>query len=208
MEKIKKIIAYCKSCGASQGTFNNVGELRLKIAEYKKCESCGSLFSFLSDRTIWDVGWEEIETTEKNVVDKGDKLDFINGEIKLDIKNIRFKDNLFISVNEIEQGHFLPSCLITARVVDYVLDKIPPKDESKENDINNKIDYLVEIGAINKEKNQEKEETKAFIIKASKKARNIHTHTLETGVGPSDASSLLGDCVRIIKLVEKANINL
>ena len=52
--------AYCTKCGASQGLFTDLGELRRKIAEQKKCAKCGAEFRFLSNGKIWNLEWEII----------------------------------------------------------------------------------------------------------------------------------------------------
>lgn len=57
---MKKLAAYCRECGISQGLFNDEAELRFKMTKQKKCDSCGVTFGFLPDGRIWNLRWEEI----------------------------------------------------------------------------------------------------------------------------------------------------
>ncbi len=61
---MQKLLASCRECGAPQGVFSNEGELRIKIAQQKKCWQCGVLFGFLPDGRIWNLHWETISTEE------------------------------------------------------------------------------------------------------------------------------------------------
>ena len=62
------LIAYCTACGASQGVFQDEGELRRKIAEQKRCASCGAEFRFLPDGRIWNLRWEVIPSKEEYAI--------------------------------------------------------------------------------------------------------------------------------------------
>jgi hypothetical protein len=125
-----------------------------------------------------------------------DKLGHLKNEISDVCKNldINFEKNLNKSIELSEKGHFLGSALITSRVVDYILNKI------KGENINQKIKTLIDSGAIKKDDDKTKEQ----IIKANKKSRNYLNHRIDTFAEPSDALSLLGDCVTLLKIFEKA----
>jgi hypothetical protein len=63
----------------------------------------------------------------------------------------------------------------------------------------NKIQYLREQNILNKgDKGKTEEE---FVIKANKKARNIFSHDIQIFANPSESISLLGDCVRLLRIV-------
>jgi len=123
-----------------------------------------------------------------------DKLDNLKKEVTKVCENldINFEKNLEKSITLSECGHFLGSALITSRVIDYILDKI------KGNDINEKIKTLIELGVLKKDDDKTKEQ----IIKASKKSRNYLNHRIDTFAEPSEALSLLGDCVILLKIFE------
>jgi len=61
------LMAFCTHCGAPQGTFIDVGELRRKIAEQKRCQ-CGAEFRFLEDGRIWNLRWEIIPSREEYII--------------------------------------------------------------------------------------------------------------------------------------------
>jgi hypothetical protein len=107
--------------------------------------------------------------------------------------DVNYEKNLTEAIVEQEKGHFLASALITARVIEYILDQIEGKD------INEKIKNLRDkaiIGKVEKRKADEEE----FIIKAEKKARNIFSHEIKNFVNPSESLSMLGDCVRLLRM--------
>jgi len=55
-----KTIGYCNHCGFPVGTFNDGGELMVKIAEQKSCQRCGASFSFREDDIIDNLNWRKI----------------------------------------------------------------------------------------------------------------------------------------------------
>jgi hypothetical protein len=66
MEKTK-IIAFCKECGETIGIFPDNDSMIIKIAEQKKCNNCGSKFSFLGDGRIWNVDTKMVGSKSKNI---------------------------------------------------------------------------------------------------------------------------------------------
>jgi len=62
------LLAYCTECGAPQGLFTDIGELRRKIAEQGKCKSCGAEFRFLSNGKIWNLEYEILPSKEEYVI--------------------------------------------------------------------------------------------------------------------------------------------
>ncbi len=69
---MEKVVAYCTQCGNSQGVFTDENELRLKIADQKKCKNCDVNFGFLRDGRIWNLEWETIQfsgTSESSAFD-------------------------------------------------------------------------------------------------------------------------------------------
>jgi hypothetical protein len=124
-----------------------------------------------------------------------DKLNHIRKEITsiCESIDINFEKNLDKSVELSECGQFLGSALITSRVVAYIIDKISGKN------IDEKIKTLIDSSVLKKDDDKTKEQ----IIKASKKSRNYLTHRIDTFAEPSDAMSLLGDCITLLKIYEK-----
>ena len=123
-----------------------------------------------------------------------DKLGHLKNEISVVCKNLNtnFEKNLIKSVELSEGGKFLGSALITSRVIDYTINQI------NGNNINEKIKTLIESGALEKDDDKTKEQ----IIKVSKKSRNYLNHRIDTFAEPSEALSLLGDCVTLLKIFE------
>ena len=107
--------------------------------------------------------------------------------------DVNFEKNLENAVMEAEKGHFLASALITSRIVDYVFHQI------KGEDIKQQIKVLTESGAIEKDDDKTKEQ----IIKANKKSRNYLNHRIDTFAESSDALSLLGDSLTLLKIYAK-----
>lgn len=107
--------------------------------------------------------------------------------------DINYEKNLTEAILEQEKGHFLASALITARVINYTLDQTEGKT------IDEKIKNLRDKGIIKKvEKGKTDEEE--FIIKANRKARNIFSHDMKIFVNPSESLSMLGDCIRLLRM--------
>ena len=52
----------------------------------------------------------------------------------------------------------------------------------------------------------ERKDLKQLLLKANKKSRDILSNRLEIEVGPSDALSIMGDTIKLIKIVEKQDI--
>jgi len=126
----------------------------------------------------------------KEDLDKVSRLRQELGEMSAMLSDIYFEKNVNEAIDEYEHGHFLASALISGRVLIYALDQISGKS------IVEKIETLREKGIIKKEKRELEE----VVIKADKKARNFLSHDIRVEPSASDALSLLGDSVRILKL--------
>ena len=107
--------------------------------------------------------------------------------------DINFEKNLTLAIESAEAGDFLGSALITSRIIAFVLDRIDGKE------INDKIATLIAIGAMK----EDRDDVNQSILKANKKVRNFLTHRIDTLADASDALSLLGDCIKILKLYTK-----
>jgi hypothetical protein len=124
-----------------------------------------------------------------------DRLNKLRTEL-LDVTaelDIEYEKNVSEAINEEEKGHCLASALITSRVINHVLDQIKGKY------VEDKVDFLREQNIIPKGK--EGEDDKAFILKASKKARNVFSHNIAVFANPSDSLGLLGDCVKLLRIL-------
>jgi len=124
-----------------------------------------------------------------------DKLNYIRKEVSELCENldVNFEKNLNKAIQEAEKGQFLGSALITSRVVEYILDKFDGERTDE------KIEFLISKGIMDKERNDVKE----AIIKASRKARIFLSHRIDTFVESSDALALLGDCVKLLGIYKK-----
>ncbi|GEM_PF-2402780 len=107
--------------------------------------------------------------------------------------DIEYEKNLSEAINEQEKGHFLASALITSRVINHVFDQI------KGENIEAKVKFLQDQNIIPKDKKGE--DDKAFVLKASKKARNVFSHDIKVFANPSDSIGLLGDCVKLLGIL-------
>jgi hypothetical protein len=141
---------------------------------------CASVVGFL-DASITPLSPEDV-----------DKLNRLRSELaevtaKLDVD---IEKNLQEAINEQEKGHCLASALITSRVINHILDHIQGED------IDKKIKFLHDRNVIGKEREEE-----TFIIKASKRARNIFSHDIRIFANPSDSLSLLGDSIKMLRML-------
>jgi gas vesicle protein len=107
--------------------------------------------------------------------------------------DLHFEKNINESLMELEKGHFLASALITSRVVDYTLKQI------KGQKIEDKIDTLIEAGAIEESRTKRQQQTE----KISRLTRNLYNHRIDMYAKPSDALSLLSDCLLLLEIYEK-----
>lgn len=121
-------------------------------------------------------------------VDKLHKLRAELSDVTVEL-DPEYERNLIEAINEQEKGHCLASALITSRVINYVLDQI------KGGDIEAKVKFLQDQSIV------QREDEKAFIMKACKKARNVFSHDIKFFADPSDSLGLLGDCVKLLRLL-------
>jgi hypothetical protein len=64
-----------------------------------------------------------------------------------------------------------------------------------------KIEFLKQRRIIGNDKEEE-----TFIIKASKRARNIFSYNMKVFANPSDSLSLLGDSIRLLRILAQLEI--
>ncbi len=143
------------------------------------------------DKVIGFFNGLEIAITKEEL----DNLNYIRKEmteICLELDE-HFEKNLDKAIKAAEKGQFLGSALIISRVIEHVLDKIDGKE------IDNKIEFLISKGLLDKNRKDEKEN----IIMASKKARNLLSHNITIYAESSDTLSLLGNSVLLMKIYKK-----
>ncbi|MEW6675410.1 MAG: hypothetical protein AB1348_05325 [Nitrospirota bacterium] len=103
-----------------------------------------------------------------------------------------YDKNIRRAIEEIEKGYFLGSALISARVINYVLDQI------KGGKIEEKIETLRKAGLI-----EEKGEIPSeYVLKADRKARHYFSHDIKALPDCNEALELLTICVRVLKLLK------
>ena len=119
-----------------------------------------------------------------------EKLNIIRGQLEhlKGIVHLNLIQNLNEATTECESGHFLASTLITARVIAYILSKIPGKR------IEDKIEFLRDNGILPKDR----EDLKEFILKAEKKQRDYLSHDIHVFPKVSDALGMLSDALKLI----------
>jgi len=128
--------------------------------------------------------------------DELDKLTALRKELeKLSdvLPDIYYERNLKEAIDEYEKGDYLASVLISGRVIIYALNQIPGESDKE------KVKFLRDNGIVEKERKDIHES----IIKASRKARNFFSHDIKVFPTPSEAHSLLGDAIGILKIVSK-----
>lgn len=118
-----------------------------------------------------------------------EQLEKLTGELD----DINYEKNVTKAIDEYVAGHTLASALVSSRVIIYALDKIPGKDAE------DKVKFLDEKKIIDKKGKDPSE----FILKANKKARNFFSHDIKAFPDPSDAHSLLGDAIAILRIIAK-----
>ncbi len=110
--------------------------------------------------------------------------------------DVDFEKNFEESLKEAEHSHFLASTLITSRIIDYLLREF--KGETDEEKVENLV-VLKIVDAKDKDSQQK-------IIKSSRLSRNFLNHRISTFAECSDALSLLGGCLLLLKLYSKIQI--
>lgn len=100
----------------------------------------------------------------------------------------RFLKNINSAIDVFEKGHYLASALISSRVIVYLIDKIPGDDDE------GKAEFLKDKEIV------ERKDEKSFVMKANRRARNFFSHDIKTFPDSSDALSLLGDSVTLLKI--------
>jgi hypothetical protein len=161
--------------------FSSVAETKAALAQLIiKCESViGFLSSSILPISPGDV--DRLNELRKELEEVAATLD------------ANFEKNMIEAISEHEKGHFLASALITARVINCIFDQINGQS------LENKIHFLKERNILKGDKGKTEEEE--FIMKANKKARNIFSHDIKVFANPSESISLLGDCIRLLRLV-------
>jgi hypothetical protein len=126
-------------------------------------------------------------------------IDRLNS-LRMEVKKLENKvergvvDDLREAIDEIEFGHLLAGSLIASRVICYIFDKIPCKEESKER-VEAKLNELIERGIVEKDRKDEQGD----FIWASKKARDIFSHKAGLSPKPEEAHRLLASAVTFAK---------
>jgi hypothetical protein len=121
-----------------------------------------------------------------------DRLDHIRAESREVCKNLdfNFEKNIELATKHYERGDFLGSSLISSRVIAFVIGQIEGEE------IDAKVAFLVNKGILKAGQGMPRE----AILRADRKARNILAHRIDTFADASDANSLLGDCLQVLKI--------
>lgn len=106
--------------------------------------------------------------------------------------DVNFEKNMEEAISEAERGSFLGSVMITSRIITFVLSQIPGEA------ITDKFQTLVSLKAVDP-----KDDVKQAILKSDKVSRNFFAHRIDTFAGSSDALSMLGDCVKLLRIYSK-----
>jgi hypothetical protein len=128
--------------------------------------------------------------------EKWDKLNSLRKEMaKLSAKlgNSDFKRNINEAIKECEQNHFLPSAMISGRVIMYTMQNIQGKNYEE------KTEFLMAKNVI--EKNRK--ELSDRLLRSAKLARDRFAHDISVFAESTDAVVLIGDAIEILKLYSK-----
>ena len=129
-------------------------------------------------------------------------LDTIQKEINELCKTLdtNFEMNLNKAIKNLNDDDSLGSSLITARILDYMLSQLASNRDIAGNSITEKMKTLADNNIIE----TDVDIVTTLIIKAQKKVRNALDHTISYSPDTSEAISLLGDCVSVMKIYTKA----
>ncbi len=131
-----------------------------------------------------------------------DKIDSIRKQINLMDLSTLVEKNINEAINNFENSNFLACSLITSRVIAYTINKFPTEylpDKKvfiKKGSAEKKIEFLTDNNIIKKEQKDQQ----LITIKYIKRARDFLVHDLNVSPDASDAISLLGDCLGILKI--------
>ncbi|MFW6048469.1 MAG: hypothetical protein ACOC87_04175 [Candidatus Natronoplasma sp.] len=100
----------------------------------------------------------------------------------------KFVKNMNKAIEVFEKGYYLASALISSRMIIYLIEKIPGSNDEE------KADFLEREAMI------EESDEKSFLIKVNRQARNYFSHDIKSYPDSSDALSLLGDSVKLLRL--------
>ena len=128
-------------------------------------------------------------------------LETLQKDINELCKNLdtNFEMNLNKAIKNLNDSDSLGSSLITARILDYMLSQLGSNNTITGNNITEKMKTLVDNNIIN----TDIEIVTNLILKAQKKVRNALDHTISYSPDTSEALSLLGDCVSVMKIYIK-----
>jgi hypothetical protein len=104
-------------------------------------------------------------------------------------------DNIRIAIKEYEQGHFLASALIASRVIRYVYEKIPSEQQATKDTSQQKLQTLIKIGAIDKDREDEQK----LFLRASVRARDYLSHDAKIFPQVEEALNLISSAVTFCK---------
>jgi len=101
--------------------------------------------------------------------------------------------NLNEALNEMRYGHYIASGLISARVIIWILQQIPPERKDIQNKDKKKVDTLIKARVIKKDDRDIHER----ILRAARFARHFVSHRIDRYPTLNDANSLLSDAVKL-----------
>jgi hypothetical protein len=98
--------------------------------------------------------------------------------------------NLREAIDELEQGHHLASTMISARVVRYIVENLPGRDDDE------KVENMVEMGIVHKDRKDEQKKQ----LTTMRLARNYLSHRVDLFPEPQDALLLLAGAFKLAEL--------
>ena len=98
--------------------------------------------------------------------------------------------NLREAIAELEQGHHLASTMISARVVRYIVENLPGRDDDE------KVENMVEKGIVHKDRKDEQKK----LLTTMRLARNYLSHRVDLFPEPQDALLLLAGAFKLAEL--------
>jgi len=165
-------------------------DIDLALSEVERAErGCHIMISVCEDLMRPEIPPESI-----------DQLNQLRSEVEkiekdLPSEETLLADNIRLAIEEYEQGHFLASVLIASRVIRHVYEKIPSEQQATKDASQQKLQTLIKIRAIDKDR---KDEQKLF-LRASVRARDYLSHDAKIFPQVEEALNLISSAVTFCK---------
>jgi len=114
--------------------------------------------------------------------------------------DMSFETNINMAIKNLNDNDSLGSALISARTLDYMLSQLASAKYIQGDSIEEKLKYLVDKKVLE----DDRDTLILAVMKAEKKVRNLLDHNIKFIPDTSNSIALLGDCVYVMKIYDKA----